>query len=65
MLNAANEVAVQAFHEEKISFLQMPDIVGETMQKISFIEKPDIDAIIQTNEEARKVAGLLTKKKEF
>ncbi len=65
VLNAANEVAVQAFLEEKISFLQMPDIVGETMQKISFIEKPDIDAIIQTNEEARKVAGLLTKKKEF
>ena len=62
VLNAANETVVQAFLEEKIGFLQMSDIIEETLQKISFIEKPDIDAIIQTNEETTRVARLLTEK---
>ncbi len=62
VLNAANDTVVQAFLDEKIGFLQMSDIIEETLQKISFIEKPDIEAIMQTNEEAARVAHLLTEK---
>ena len=52
ILNAANEVAVKAFLDEKISFTQMPLLVKKTMENISFIPVPDIDDLVQTNQEA-------------
>lgn len=61
VLNAANEVVVQAFLEKKIGFLQMPEIIEKTMQKIEFVEKPKINDLIETNSEARKLAKLLIK----
>ncbi len=60
ILNAANEVMVEAFLKERVSFLQMPEIIEQTIDKVSFIEKPSMDDLIQTNTEARKVAQLLT-----
>ena len=63
ILNAANEVAVQAFLEEKISFLKMSDIIEKSIEKVDFIEKPDIDNLIQTNTETRRIAQLLTEDK--
>ncbi|RIH66395.1 1-deoxy-D-xylulose-5-phosphate reductoisomerase [Mariniphaga sediminis] len=63
VLNAANEVVVQAFLEGKITFLQMPEIIEETMEKVSFIEKPSMEDLIQTNAETRRVAQLLTENK--
>lgn len=63
VLNAANEVVVQAFLEGKIRFLQMPEIIEETMEKVSFIEKPGMEDLIQTNAETRRVAQLLTENK--
>ncbi|WP_372932314.1 1-deoxy-D-xylulose-5-phosphate reductoisomerase [Mariniphaga sediminis] len=63
VLNAANEVVVQAFLEGKITFLQMPEIIEETMEKVSFIEKPGMEDLIQTNAETRRVAQLLTENK--
>lgn len=63
ILNAANEVVVQAFLEEKISFLKMPEIIEKTIEIIDFIEKPDIDNLIQTNTETRRIAQLLTENK--
>ncbi len=62
VLNAANEVVVQAFLDRKIGFLQMPEIIEKTMRKIDFIAKPGIDELIQTNTEARKIAESLTVK---
>lgn len=63
VLNAANEVVVQAFLEEKIDFLKMPKIIEKTMGKVNFIKKPDIDDLIQTNTETRRIAQLLTEDK--
>jgi len=60
VLNAANEVVVQAFLEGKTGFLQMPDLIEEAMQKVSFIEKPGMDDLIHTNAETRRVTELLT-----
>jgi 1-deoxy-D-xylulose-5-phosphate reductoisomerase len=60
ILNAANEVMVEAFLKQRVSFLQMPEIIEQTIDKVSFIEKPSMDDLIQTNTEARKVAQLLT-----
>lgn len=56
ILNAANEVVVEAFLKEKIGFLEMSDIIEKTMQKASFMQKPTYDDYVQSNTEAREVA---------
>ena len=61
VLNAANEVVVDAFLRNKIGFLEMSDIIAECLQKMTFIENPGIDDHIQTNTEARRMAALMIK----
>jgi 1-deoxy-D-xylulose-5-phosphate reductoisomerase len=56
VLNAANEVAVQAFLEDKIGFLQMSDVVGNTMEKINFLKCPTYEDYIACDKEARVLA---------
>lgn len=58
VLNAANEVAVQAFLEDKIGFLQMSDVVGNTMEKINFLKCPTYQDYIACDKEARVLAKL-------
>ena len=53
-LNAANEVAVQAFLEDKISFLQIAEINGLTMERVSFVANPDLTSLVETNSMARR-----------
>jgi len=63
ILNAANEVAVQAFLEEKIGFMGMPWIVEQSMKKITHRNDPGLDDYIQTDHETRVFAkSLITKK---
>ena len=57
ILNAANEVAVEAFLLEKTGFLQMSDIIEQTMTKTAFIAKPSYTDYVQTDAEARKIAA--------
>ncbi len=59
VLNAANEVVVDAFLGKKIGFLQMSEIIEKALQKVEFIEKPGLDDLIQTNAEAKRVTELL------
>jgi 1-deoxy-D-xylulose 5-phosphate reductoisomerase len=56
VLNAANEIAVDAFLKDRCGFLQMSEIIEQTMQAVGFIEQPSLDDYIQTNTEARKKA---------
>lgn len=56
VINAANEIVVDAFLKEKIGFLEMSDIIEKTMQRASFIEKPTYDDYVLSNAEAREVA---------
>ncbi len=56
ILNAANEIAVKAFLEEKVSFLKMSDLIEHTMEMVDFIEKPELEDYVNTNREARKIA---------
>ncbi|MBT6005061.1 MAG: 1-deoxy-D-xylulose-5-phosphate reductoisomerase, partial [Prolixibacteraceae bacterium] len=60
ILNAANEVVVEAFLNKKIGFLQMPEIIEKAMQKVAFIKKPGLEDLIQTNEETRRITQLLS-----
>jgi 1-deoxy-D-xylulose 5-phosphate reductoisomerase len=53
VLNAANEVVVHAFLNDKISFLQMPEIIEQVMEKASFLKNPSLEDYIQTDKEVR------------
>ena len=57
VLNAANEVANLAFRENRCGFLQMSDIISETMTKAAFIAKPTYEDYVATDLEARKIAN--------
>lgn len=57
VLNAANEVAVQAFLEGRIGFLRMSDVVEHCLMKATFVPDPTLDAIAASDEEARRLAS--------
>jgi 1-deoxy-D-xylulose-5-phosphate reductoisomerase len=61
VLNAANEIAVEAFLKNKIDFLQMSDIIETSMEKITFLEKPSLNDYIECDSETRKLATSLIK----
>ena len=55
ILNAANEVVVDAFLKEKIGFLQMSDIIEDTLQKCTFVPQPTLEDYIASDAEARRI----------
>lgn len=59
IMNAANEIAVEAFLQDKIGFLQMSDLIETCMEKVAFIQNPSIDDYIQTDQETRRLAQTL------
>ena len=56
ILNAANEVVVAAFLQDRIGFLQMSDVIEKTMSRVAFINGPKYEDYVQTDAEARRVA---------
>lgn len=56
IMNAANEVAVQQFLNEKIRFLDISEMIGNTMQKATFIKDPSLDDLYKSDNEAREIA---------
>ena len=59
ILNAANEIAVYAFLKNRIGFLDMTEVVEQTMTKIPFIETPTLEEYFETDGEARNFAASL------
>ena len=59
IVNAANEIVNRGFLEDRCGFLQMSDIIAETMQRATFSKNPDYDVYIQTDAEARHIASEL------
>jgi 1-deoxy-D-xylulose-5-phosphate reductoisomerase len=58
-LNAANEVSVQAFLEDRISFLDIARINESVMEKTALISSPNLDDYISTDIESRRLANAL------
>ena len=56
IVNAANEIVNRAFLEDRCRFLQMGDIIAETMQRATFVKSPTLDDYMQTDAEARRIA---------
>ena len=61
IVNAANEIVNRAFLEDRCRFLQMADIIGETMQRATFIPQPTYEDYLETDREARQMATSLLK----
>lgn len=59
VLNAANEIAVWAFLNNRIGFLDMTAVVEKTMDKIDFIKKPNLTEYFESDGEARNFAASL------
>ncbi len=54
ILNASNEIAVDAFLNEKIAYLDMTKIIEESLNKISYIASPNLDQLIETDLKTRE-----------
>lgn len=61
VLNAANEVVVHSFLQNKVSFIEMSDIIGKVMEQTDFVEQPTLEDFIQSDKQARAYAGELVK----
>ena len=56
IVNAANEIVNAGFRKGECGFLQMADIIEETMAKATFDSNPDLDVYLQTDADARRIA---------
>lgn len=61
ILNAANEVVVAEFLKDRVGFLQMSDIIEQTLIKTGFVSNPSYDDYVNTDAEARRIAYELIK----
>ncbi len=62
VLNAANEVVVQAFLEDRVGFLQMSDVIASCLDRMPFIKTPTVDDYRQCDKETRLLAKELLSK---
>lgn len=61
ILNAANEIAVDAFLNNKVGFLDMSEIIESVMNEIEFIEQPSLEEILESDNAAKKAAAARVK----
>ncbi len=59
VLNGANEIAVKLFLEEKITFLQIPEVVEHALANVPFIEKPSLQDYFDSDAAARAASAAL------
>jgi len=65
VLNAANEIVVHAFLQNKVGFLEMSDMIEKTMESVTFIEHPKLEDYISADIEAREYAAEFVKKSQL
>ncbi len=59
IMNAANEIVVDAFLLEKVKFIEMPDIIEKVIQNISYLANPSFEDLLETDVETRKYTSKL------
>lgn len=57
ILNAANEIVVDAFLKEKIGFLEMSEVIEKVTDQASFVSKPSYEDYVMTDKEVRKLTS--------
>lgn len=56
IINAANEVAVEAFLQDKVGFLEISEIIESCLAKATFVQAPGYEDYVLTDEETRRLA---------
>ena len=54
ILNAANEIAVESFLQDRIKFVDIPTFIEKAISHLPFIAQPDLNQLLQTDQETRK-----------
>jgi 1-deoxy-D-xylulose-5-phosphate reductoisomerase len=62
VLNAANEIVVNAFLQNKVNFLEMSDMIEKALEKMPFIDHPTLEDYEETDKETRILTSELVKK---
>lgn len=62
-MNAANEMAVAAFLSGRIRFVDIPEVIEETLSASHFVGNPDMEAIYVSNDESRRIADNIISRK--
>jgi 1-deoxy-D-xylulose-5-phosphate reductoisomerase len=57
VLNAADEVAVEAFLQRRLGFLEIADVVGRTLNRVDWRELRSVDDVLAVDAEARAMAS--------
>lgn len=57
VINAANEIAVEAFLKSRIGFTRIPHLIDETLERADFVAAPDYDDYVASNAGARIIAA--------
>jgi 1-deoxy-D-xylulose-5-phosphate reductoisomerase len=66
LLNAANEMAVNAFLEGRLGFMDIPDVIETVLTRLSPREATDLDTILEDDRAARDmVSGMLSDKRQY
>ncbi len=65
VLNAANEVVVHAFLQNKVGFLEMSEMIEKTLEVVPFVAHPTIDDYMHTDKEARAQVTEFLKKSQL
>ncbi len=65
VLNAANEVVVQAFLNNKVGFLEMSDMIEKTLACVSFVKSPTLEDYIKSDAESRAYTAEFLKKSQL
>lgn len=63
VLNAANEIAVNAFLNKKINFLQISKLVEKTLTKVDYISEPTLDNLLETDKITRDISLKIIKER--
>ncbi|MDO8965092.1 1-deoxy-D-xylulose-5-phosphate reductoisomerase [Algoriphagus sp.] len=64
ILNASNEIAVAAFLNKEVGFLEMSDLIADTLAKATFIARPSLEDYIATDQESREITTQLIKRRK-
>jgi 1-deoxy-D-xylulose-5-phosphate reductoisomerase len=65
VLNAANEMVVHSFLQNKVGFLEMSEMIEKTLERVAFIEHPTLEDYQQSDKEAREYAAEFLKKSQL
>ena len=63
ILNAANEISVEYFLNDKITYIDIPNIIAEVLDRVAITSKSDIESILENDKEVRMITKKLMKEK--